>query len=79
MEDFISNITKLFLIKNCCCYENVNKKNIIVKEKNSKWNNYKGLNGLYLHSEEKKIYDEIQNKMEFRRGIVPKTPRKAVD
>tara|TARA_B110000858_G_scaffold144204_1_gene163751 strand:- start:1365 stop:1616 length:252 start_codon:yes stop_codon:yes gene_type:complete len=81
MESYIDEITKLFMIKNCC-YNNERKKSVI-KLKKDKFEKYRGFNGLYQHSnidntEIKKVYDEIENNMEFKREINPKTPRRVI-
>lgn len=75
MEEYISNITKLFMIKTCCCNEKTNK-NLII-EKKDKWENYRGLNGLYQHSGEiNKIYKDLEDNMQFKKDNRPKTPRR---
>jgi hypothetical protein len=75
MEEYISNITKLFMIKTCCCNEKTNK-NLII-EKKDKWENYRGLNGLYQHSDEiNKIYKDLEDNMQFKKNNRPKTPRR---
>tara|TARA_B110000444_G_scaffold182098_1_gene170934 strand:+ start:2127 stop:2366 length:240 start_codon:yes stop_codon:yes gene_type:complete len=76
MEEFIKDITKLFMIKNCCYHNNEDKKNdIIIKANESKWKNYRGLTG--IHSNEiDKIYKDLEYNMEFKKDNNPKTPRR---
>tara|TARA_B000000477_G_scaffold325_1_gene320 strand:+ start:21043 stop:21282 length:240 start_codon:yes stop_codon:yes gene_type:complete len=76
MEEFIKDITKLFMINNCCYHNNEDeKKNIIIKENDSKWKNYRGLIG--IHSNEiNKIYKDLEYNMEFKKDNNPKTPRR---
>ena len=51
MEEFIKDITKLFMIKNCCYHNNEDKKkNIIIDATYSKSKKYRGLNS--IHSNE---------------------------
>ena len=50
MEEFISDITKLFMIKNCCCDGKTKENSIIIEAKDNKWKNYRGLTG--FHSDE---------------------------
>lgn len=77
MEEFIKDITKLFMIKNCCYHNNEDKKNnIIIKENDSKSNKkYRGLTS--MHSNEiDKIYKDLEYNMEFKKNNNPKTPKR---
>jgi|SaaInl85LU_5_DNA_1037374.scaffolds.fasta_scaffold74508_2 tagatose-1,6-bisphosphate aldolase non-catalytic subunit AgaZ/GatZ len=75
MEEFIYDITKLFMIKTCCCNEKTKENCIIVEAKDNKWKNYRGFSG--LHSDEiKKIYHDLEDKMDFKKDNRPKTPRR---
>tara|TARA_B110000259_G_C14034303_1_gene408473 strand:+ start:2552 stop:2794 length:243 start_codon:yes stop_codon:yes gene_type:complete len=77
MEEFITDITKIFMIKNCCYHNNEKKNNIIIKtnDNDNKWKNYRGING--IHSNEmNKIYKDLEYNMEFKKDNNPKTPRR---
>ena len=84
MEEFIKDITKLFMIKNCCYNNNEDKKNnnedkknnIIIKANDSKLNKkYRGLIG--IHSNEiDKIYKDLEYNMKFKKDNNPKIPRR---
>ena len=76
MEEFIKDITKLFMIKNCCYHNNEDKKkNIIIDATYSKSKKYRGLNG--IHSNEiNKIYKDLEYNMEFKKNNNPKTPNR---
>jgi len=77
MEEFIKDITKLFMIKNCCYNDNEDKKNnIIIKANDSKLNKkYRGLIG--IHSNEiDKIYKDFEYNMKFKKDNNPKIPRR---
>jgi predicted patatin/cPLA2 family phospholipase len=73
MDGFISDITKLFMIKNCCYNEK--RENIIIKAKKNKWQETK-----YSNIKVKKICKELEDKMEFKKEINPQTlQRVAID
>jgi hypothetical protein len=75
MEEFISDITKLFMIKTCCCNEKTKENNIIVEAKDNNWKKYRGLRG--FHSDEiKKIYHDLEDNMEFKKNNNLNTPRR---
>jgi len=75
MEEFISDITKLFMIKNCCCDGKTKENSIIIEAKDNKWKNDRGLTD--FHSDEiKKIYHDLEDKMEFKKINNSTTPRR---
>jgi len=75
MEEFIKDITKLFMINNCCHNNKEKNNNITVKINDSKWEKYRGLTG--IHSNEiNKIYKDLEYNMEFKKDNNPKTPRR---
>jgi len=78
MEEFIKDITKLFIINNCCYHNNEEKNNnIIIKANDSKSKNYRGLTGIRIHSNEiNKIYKDLEYNMEFKKDNNPKTLRR---
>lgn len=75
MEEFISDITKLFMIKTCCYNKKIKENNIIVEAKDNNWKKYRGLRG--FHSDEiKKIYHDLEDNMEFKKNNNLNTPRR---
>ena len=75
MEEFITDISKIFMIKKCCYHNKDKKNNIIIKANDSKLKNYRGFNG--LHSNEiNKIYNDLEDNMIFKKDNNLKTPRR---
>jgi hypothetical protein len=78
MEEFISDITKLFIIKTCCYNKKNNiKKNIIIDVDDNKWKRkkYREINDI-PKNEIKKICNDLENKMKFKRENNSNTPRR---
>lgn len=69
MEEFISDITKLFIIKTCCYNEKIKENKTKVEAKDIKWKNYKELRGFHSNSKKiKKICNELEDKMKLKKN-----------